>query len=89
MIFILIIAAIAIYNGFSDMTLALGHPGTKYILIPGMIITGIILLGGLFYYFPVFEKNIFLSVVGTFALTFGFFSIVLGFYRSDEQACMV
>src|SRR5512137_860767 len=85
-ILILAIAAIAIYNGFSDITLALEHPRTKYILIPGMIITAILLLGLLFYYFPSFEKNLFLSVVGTFALVFGLFSIILGFYATDEPA---
>ena len=50
-----------------------------------MILTGFILLGALFYYFPGFEKNLFLSVVGTFAMVFGLFSIMLGFYRFDEQ----
>jgi hypothetical protein len=84
-LFILIIAAIAIYNGFTDITMALGHPKTKYILIPAMILTGFAFLGALFYYFPGFEKNLFLSIVGSFALTFGLFSIMLGFYRSDEQ----
>jgi uncharacterized membrane protein HdeD (DUF308 family) len=83
-ILILTIAAIAIINGFADITLALEHPRTKYILIPGMIITAILLLGGLFYYFPNFEKDLFLSVVGTFALVFGLFSIILGFYTKDE-----
>jgi uncharacterized membrane protein HdeD (DUF308 family) len=83
LLFILIIAAIAIYNGFTDITLALEHPRTKYFLIPAMIITGIILLGVLFYYFPGFERNLFLSVVGTFALAFGLFSIMLGFYKSE------
>ncbi len=43
-LFILIIAGIAIYNGFTDITLALTHPKTKYILIPAMIIAGFILL---------------------------------------------
>lgn len=83
---ILTIAAIAIINGFTDITLALEHPRTKYVLIPGMIITGILLMAGLFYYFPGFEKYLFLSVVGTFALVFGFFSILLGFYKTDEPA---
>jgi uncharacterized membrane protein HdeD (DUF308 family) len=83
---ILIIAAIAIINGFTDITLALEHPRTKYILIPGMIITAIIALGALFYYFPTFEKYLFLSVVGTFALVFGLFSIILGFYTTEESA---
>jgi len=84
-LFILIIAGIAVYNGFSDITLALEHPKTKYILIPGMILIGVILLGALFYYFPGFQKNLVLSVVGTFAMVFGLFSIMLGFYRFDEQ----
>jgi len=85
-ILILAVAAIAIINGFTDITLALEHPRTKYILIPCMIITAIIMLGGLFYYFPGFEKYLFLSVVGTFALVFGLFSIILGFYSSDESS---
>jgi uncharacterized membrane protein HdeD (DUF308 family) len=83
---ILTIAAIAIINGFSDITLALEHPRTKYILIPCMIITAIIVLAGLFYYFPHFEENLFLSVVGTFAVVFGLFSIILGFSTSDEHS---
>jgi uncharacterized membrane protein HdeD (DUF308 family) len=84
---ILIIAAIAIYNGFTDITLALTHPKTKYVLIPAMIITGFVLLGALLYYNPVFgsEDRLFISVVGTFALTFGLFSIILGFYKSEED----
>jgi hypothetical protein len=85
-ILILTIAAIAIINGFTDITLALEHPRTKYLLIPGMIITAILVLGLLFYYFPSFEKNLFLSVVGTFAMVFGLFSIILGFYTTDESA---
>jgi len=82
---ILIIAAVAAYNGFTDITLALMHPKTKYILIPAMILTGFALLGLLFYYFPGFEKNLFLSIVGTFALAFGIFSVLLGFYRSESE----
>jgi uncharacterized membrane protein HdeD (DUF308 family) len=84
LLFILLIAAVAAYNGFTDITLALEHPKTKYVLIPAMILAGFIFLGALFYYFPSFEANLFLSVVGTFALAFGLFSIMLGFYRIDE-----
>ncbi len=51
-IFLLIIAGIAFYNGFTDITLALTHPRTKYILIPGMFIAGIVLLAALLWYFP-------------------------------------
>jgi uncharacterized membrane protein HdeD (DUF308 family) len=86
LVFILLIAGIAIYNGFNDITLALTHAKTKYVFIPAMIITGFAFLAVLFYYFPGFEKNLFLSVVGTFALAFGLFSIVLGFYREEVEA---
>jgi uncharacterized membrane protein HdeD (DUF308 family) len=85
-LFILLIAAVAIYNGFTDITLALEHPRTKYILIPGMIIAAIIILITLFVYFPGFVNYLFLSVVGTFALVFGLFSILLGFYNTDVPA---
>jgi len=81
LMFILVIAAVAIYNGFTDITLALTQPKTKYIFIPAMILAGLAFLGVLFYYFPGFEKNLFLSVLGTFALVFGLFSIMLGFYK--------
>lgn len=83
---ILFIAAVAIYNGFTDITLALEHPRTKYFVIPGMIITATLILAGLFLYFPGFASFLFLSVVGTFALVFGIFSIILGFYNPDVPA---
>jgi MFS family permease len=85
-LFILIIAAIAIYNGFTDITLALEHPKTKYILIPGMILTGFVLLGALIYYNRNFgsEDRLFFTIVGMFALVFGLFSIMLGFYRNED-----
>ncbi|OPX64618.1 hypothetical protein [Methanoregula sp. PtaB.Bin085] len=82
---ILAVAAVAIINGFTDITLALEHPRTKYILIPVMIITAILVLALLFYYFPGFESHLFLAVVGTFALVFGLFSVILGFYSSDKS----
>jgi uncharacterized membrane protein HdeD (DUF308 family) len=85
-LFILFMAAVAIYNGFSDITLALDHPRTKYILIPVMIITALLLLAGLFYFYPGVVNYLFLTVVGTFALVFGLFSIILGFYNKDVPA---
>lgn len=83
-IFLLLIAGVAVYSGFFDITLALTHPKTKYILIPGMFIAGVALLGGLIWYFPIVSKNLFLSVLGSFALVFGLFSILLGWYVQDE-----
>jgi hypothetical protein len=51
-----------------------------------MVIMGMVVLGALFYFFPGFEKYLFLSVVGTFAFVFGLFSIILGFYKSEEPS---
>jgi uncharacterized membrane protein HdeD (DUF308 family) len=83
-IFLVLIAGVAVYSGFFDVTLALTHPKTKYILIPGMFIAGGALLGGLIWYFPIVSKNLFLTVLGSFALVFGLFSILLGWYVQDE-----
>jgi uncharacterized membrane protein HdeD (DUF308 family) len=83
-IFLLLIAGIAVYTGFFDITLALTQSKTKYILIPGMFITGGLLLGIVIWYFPIVLKNLFLTVLGSFALVFGLFSILLGWYVKDE-----
>lgn len=84
-IFLLLIAAVAVYSGFFDITLALTHPKSKYILIPGMFIIGGLLLGGIIWYFPVVMNNLFLTVLGSFALVFGLFSILLGWHVPEEN----
>ena len=53
LVFLFIIAGVAFYSGFTDITYALRHPKTKYILISGMFLIGILLLGVLIRYFPV------------------------------------
>ncbi|MDD5141986.1 hypothetical protein [Methanoregula sp.] len=80
-LFVLIIAGVAFYNGFTDITLSLQHPRTKYIFIPAMVLFGLALLGALFYYYPGFANNLSLSIVGTLAIAFSIFSILLGLYR--------
>ena len=83
-IFLLIIAGIAFYNGFNGITLALTHSRTKYILIPGMFIAGTALLLGLIYYFPSFLENPVIVILGSFAFVFGLFSIMMGFFQKDK-----
>jgi uncharacterized membrane protein HdeD (DUF308 family) len=83
-IFLLIIAGIAFYNGFTDVTHALTHPKTKYILIPGMFIAGSILLAGLLWYFPSLSDNLIIVILGTFAFVFGLVSILLGVYHKES-----
>ncbi len=81
----IIIAGIAFFNGFTDITLALTHPRTKYILIPGMFITGAAFLVGLLWYFPALSKNLVIVILGTFAFVFGLISIFMGYFQTKEQ----
>jgi len=83
MLFILIIAAIAGYNGFYDITLAMTHPKTKYIIIPAMILIGVALICLFWVYFPAFHNHPDLSILGTLAMTFGLFSIGMGYYNPE------
>jgi|WetSurMetagenome_2_1015567.scaffolds.fasta_scaffold42715_3 hypothetical protein len=84
-IFLLIIAGIAFYNGFTSITLALNHPKTKYILIPGIFIAGIVLLAALLYSFPMLSDKLAVVIIGNFALVFGLFSIMMGYFQREGQ----
>src|SRR5665647_233742 len=84
-IFMIIIAGIAFFNGFTDITMALTHPRTKYFLIPGMFIAGAAFLVGLLWYFPALSKNLVLVILGTFAFVFGLISIFMGYFQTKEQ----
>ena len=79
-VFLLIIAGIAFYNGFNNILLALTHRRTKYFLIPGMFVAGAALLLGLLHYFPALAENLLIVTLGNFAFVFGIFSILLGFF---------
>ena len=83
LLFILIIVLIAAYNGFYDITLAMTHPKTKFIVIPAMILSGVALLCFFYLYFPHFTNHLDLSIVGTLAMTFGLFSIGMGYYKPE------
>ena len=87
MLFILIIAGVAAYNGFYDISLAMTHPRTKYILIPAMVLSGVALLCILYLYYPNFTVHLDLSILGTLAMVFGLFSIGMGYYKpvTDED----
>ena len=83
-VILLIIAGIAFYNGFTDVMLALTHPKTKYILVPGMFITAFILLAGLLLYFPSLTDNLVIVILGNFAFVFGLVSILMGIFQKDS-----
>ena len=82
-IFLLIFAGIAFYNGFTDITLALAHPKNKYFLIPGMFIAGAILLAVLLRYVPALSDHLVIVILGTFAFVFGLVSILMGIFQKE------
>ena len=80
-IFLLVIVVIALYNGFTDIVLALRHPRTKYFLIPGMFLIGAALLAVLLRYFPEMSQHLIIVTLGSFAFVFGLFSIIMGYFQ--------
>lgn len=83
-IFLLLIAALVFYNGFTDIVLALKNPRTKYILIPGMFLSGVALLALLLRFIPQMSQHLVIVTLGSFALVFGLFSIIIGYYQKEE-----
>jgi uncharacterized membrane protein HdeD (DUF308 family) len=83
-VFLLLIAIIAFYNGFTDIVLALRHPRTKYFLIPGMFIIGTALLVALLWYIPDLSKHLVIVTLGSFAFVFGLFSLLMGYYQAED-----
>jgi uncharacterized membrane protein HdeD (DUF308 family) len=83
-IFLLLIAMIVFYNGFTDIVLALKHPRTKYILIPGMFLSGVALLALLLRYNLQLSQHLVITTLGSFALVFGVFSIIIGYYQKES-----
>jgi uncharacterized membrane protein HdeD (DUF308 family) len=93
LVFLFIVAGVAFYSGFADITYALEHPKTKYILISGMFLIGTLLLAVLIHFFPVTVTSTLtmasavrfvLTALGSFALVFGICSILIGVYPSSE-----
>jgi uncharacterized membrane protein HdeD (DUF308 family) len=82
-VFLLLIAAMVFYNGFTDIVLALKRPRTKYILIPGMFLSGAVLLAMLLIYIPKMSQHLVIVTLGSFALVFGLFSIIIGYYQKE------
>jgi uncharacterized membrane protein HdeD (DUF308 family) len=87
LMFLFIVAGAAFYSGFTDITYALEHPKTKYVLISGMFLIGVLFLAVLIRFFPFtvasYQRSIF-TALGSFALVFGLCSILIGVYPSAE-----
>jgi uncharacterized membrane protein HdeD (DUF308 family) len=77
-IFLLAIAVLALYAGYTGIAVALTRPGSKYLILGGVATAVIVLLALFFTYVPLFGENPVMTVIGTVLLVFGFFVILLG-----------
>jgi uncharacterized membrane protein HdeD (DUF308 family) len=85
LILVFVITAVAAYAGFSNIMIALTQPKSKYFLVPGMFIAAILLLAGFYYYAPFLLADLILSIVGSFCLIFGIFSLLIGRFMRIEE----
>ena len=77
-IFVLAVAVLAFYAGYSGMSSAPTRPRSKYFLVVGVIVTSVVLLCLFIYYVPAMSTIILMTVVGTFSLVLGLFAIFVG-----------
>ncbi len=82
-IFLLAIAALAFYSGYSGISIALARPKIKYLSIGSAFIIGVLLLAFMFLYVPAMTHNLILLIIGIFALVFGVLSIIMGWFIPD------
>jgi uncharacterized membrane protein HdeD (DUF308 family) len=79
-IFLLAIAVLALYAGYTGISVALTRPRSKYFLIGGVIVAVFVLLVLFFSYVPPLREDPVMTVIGTILLVFGFFAVLLGLH---------
>ncbi|MGD1003808.1 MAG: hypothetical protein ABR887_00095 [Methanoregulaceae archaeon] len=84
-IFILIIAGWAFYIAFTGISFAISQPRTKYSIIIGMFVICAIIQILIYIYAPILLKDPILMVLGIFAMVFGLFSLLMGWYIHEES----
>ena len=78
LLFVIAIAVLAFYAGYSGISLALTHPHHKYYLVGGVIVASLALLWIFITYVPSVSDTLVMTVVGTFSFVFGLFAILMG-----------
>lgn len=84
LLFVLAIAILAFYAAYSGISLALTRPRSKYYLVAGAMVSGLVLLGLFIGYVPAMKATLIMTVVGTFSFVFGLFAIFMGLYIKEE-----
>jgi uncharacterized membrane protein HdeD (DUF308 family) len=86
LIFVLVIAVLAFYAGYSGISSALTRPRSKYYLVAGVIVSSLVLLYLFISYVPAMSSIIVMTVVGTFSFVLGLFAIVMGLTMKEGEA---
>jgi uncharacterized membrane protein HdeD (DUF308 family) len=82
-VFVLAIAVLALYIGYTGIAVALTRPRSKYFLLASVIVSVFVLLVIFFSYVPLLGTNPVMTVVGTILLVFGFFTLLLGLHMKE------
>jgi uncharacterized membrane protein HdeD (DUF308 family) len=89
LIFILAVAVLAFYAGYSGISFALTRPRSKYYLVTGVIVSSVILLYIFIRFVPAMSDILIMTVVGTFSFVLGLFAIFMGLTVKEGEAAPV
>jgi len=85
-IFILAVAFLAFYAGYTGIACALTHEKTKKYLVGGVFAASAILLYVFLTYVPSMQSYLVMTVVGTISFVLGLFAILMGVTVKDSAA---
>jgi len=88
-IFVLAVAVLAFYAGYTGISCALTRNKTKYYLVGAVIASSIILLFVFLAFVPPMRSFIVMTVVGTISLVLGLFAIFIGLTLKEDDAVPV
>ena len=77
-IFVLAVAGLAFYAGYTGISCAMNHKQSKYLLVAGVIVSSIILLFIFLTYVPAMRLFVIMTIVGTISFVLGMFAILMG-----------
>jgi hypothetical protein len=89
LIFVLVVAVLAFYAGYSGISFALTRLRSKYYLVTGVIVSSLILLYIFIRFVPAMSAVIIMTIVGTFSFVLGLFAIFMGLTVKEGEPAPV
>jgi len=78
LIFILVVAFLALYAGYTGISYALTRPQSKYLMVIAVIASSVVLFLIFITYVPIMRSFFIMTLVGTISLVLGLFAILMG-----------